>query len=524
MKLALFLLASCAAAPAWAGEAPFAYPPSFLQANSIPAEFTDPDWTRGVQKARSLYETFLLQGQPIDRSVVALNYVTTYNNNVAVKVGVAESWGAIRGAIDGARQSIDITMIGWQVDELVPIHKAETFGFDLIDELCAAARRGVSVNVAVNDMWFKQHAWYLTGGFDRHFDNAISSGRCQDASGKKMRYVRGIAWHNGIEPIGRYDHRKVWIVDGEVAYIGGYTVSDEMRDNMYDIEWELRGPVVVQLQANFMLAMGYQKAPLADFPACASDLSKGRCAGLSAEQVQTALDAYFPARSFEGDGYSRDITIVQNNPLLPGQAGLGATRLYRYLISSARDHLELSSPFFTSDEIYQRVQNSYGFSGCQLKVDVLFPERPEHMMIWGKKARHKLRHLVARAEDIKRTVCAGQGEDVVVKAFSGDGVCAANGKEGRLHGKVVLTDDFVTVGSTNLDGVSLQRDLELNVVSSDKDLIRTVNERFFRVGGADTCGHTLMFDRDDAEPIRSQGLGQEVRELERVSGSAASSQ
>ena len=514
MRTAIALALLCATLPALADENPLALPDGFVERNSIPPEFADPDWTRGVAKARSLYEEFLLQGTPIQRGVVALNYATTYNNSVAVKVGVDESWKAIRGAIDGARQSIDITMIGWQVDELVPIHKAETFGFDLIDELCAAARRGVSVNVAVNDMWFKQHGWYLTGGFDRHFDNAISSGRCQDPTGKKLRYVRGIAWHNGIEAIGRYDHRKVWIVDGEVAYIGGYTVSDEMRDNMYDLEWELRGPVVAQLQANFLLSMGYQRAPLADLRTCPSDLKKGPCKGITADTVRAAVDAYFPPGSFDGDDYTRDITIVQNNPLLPGQAPLGATRLYRYLISSARDHLQLSSPFFTSDEIYQRIQNSYGSSGCRLKVDVLFPERPEHMLIWGKKARRKLRHLVARAEEIKTTVCAGQGEDVVVKAFSGDGACAANGKVGRLHGKVVLTDAYVTVGSTNLDGVSLERDLELNVVSSDEDLIRTVNERFFRVGGADLCGHTLMFDRDDAEPIRSQRPGQQVRELE----------
>jgi len=132
-------------------------------------------------------------------------------------------------------------------------------------------------------MWFKQHAWYLTGGFDRHFDNAISSGRCQDDHGKKLRYVRGIAWHDGIEVIGRYDHRKVWIFDGNLAYIGGYTVSDEMR-----------GPAVAQPQANFMLAMGYQRAPLADFPRSASDLSKGRCAGLTEDGVGRVLAEYFP--------------------------------------------------------------------------------------------------------------------------------------------------------------------------------------------------------------------------------------
>lgn len=151
---------------------------------------------------------------------------------------------------------------------------AEVFGFELIDTLCEAARRGVSVNVAVNDLWFKQKGWYLTGAFDRHFDRAIKKGRCQDANGKKLRYVRGIAWYRpGDFVIGRYDHRKVWIIDGEVAYVGGYTVSDEMRDNMFDAEWVLKGPVVAQLQANFLLGLGHAKAPLADFTECRSELN-----------------------------------------------------------------------------------------------------------------------------------------------------------------------------------------------------------------------------------------------------------
>jgi phosphatidylserine/phosphatidylglycerophosphate/cardiolipin synthase-like enzyme len=341
-------------------------------------------------------------------------------------------------------------------------------------------------------MWFKQKGWYLTGGFDRHFDNAIKKGQCGDASGKKLRYVRGIAWKGpGDWLIGRYDHRKVWIVDGEVAYIGGYTVSDEMRENMYDAEWVLRGPVVAQLQANFLLSMAYSKAPLADFAACRSELKGGACPGVSSEQVSRVLDAYFPPAG-SGPGYAKALTIVQNNALLPKDPdALGVTRFYKHLIGTASENLELSSPFFTSDDIVARVLDRYRESGCELKVDVLFPKRPEHMMIWGKKGRKEMARLLAETQSIRASACGGVGEDLVIKEFRGDGACSDYGKRGRLHGKVLLSEKYVSIGSTNLDGVSLERNLELNVVSEDPGLIARVNRDFFRWGGSDVCGETL---------------------------------
>ena len=469
----------------------------FLARHAIPPTFADPDWRRGVAEARAIYADFVRRGQPVPRGVVALDYPATDGNQVELEVGVEASWRAILGSIRDARQSVNITMIGWQVDELVPFHQPEVFGFELIDTLCEAARRGVSVNVAVNDMWFKQKGWFLTGGFDRQFDRAIKKGRCQDASGKKLRYVRGIAWHrSGDFVVGRYDHRKLWIIDGRVAYVGGYTVSDEMRENMFDAEWELRGPVVAQLQANFLLSLGYAKAPLADFTECASELGPAGCPEVGADRYREAVDRYFPQVPAAAPGAGKRLQIVQNNPLLEDPEALGVTRFYRQLIGAAREHLQLSSPFFTSDAIVNQVLEQYADAGCRLQVDVLFPQRPEHMMIWGKKGRAEMKRLVLGARELRDRRCGGEGQDVEVWAFRGDGGCQDYGREGRLHGKVLLTDDYVSIGSANLDGVSLERNLELNVVSADRDLVQRVNRGFFVLGASPECAEPMQFPVD----------------------------
>jgi phosphatidylserine/phosphatidylglycerophosphate/cardiolipin synthase-like enzyme len=135
----------------------------------------------------------------------------------------------------------------------------------------------------------------------------------------------------------------------------------------------------------------------------------------------------------------------------------------------------------------------YRTRGCRLKIDVLFPKRPEHMMIWGRKSRRQIARLVTEAAAIRASSCGGEGEEVVAKVFRGDGACADYGKRGRLHGKVLLSDDWVSVGSANLDGVSLERNLELNVVSPDHELIERVSREFFRWGGSEACGETMAF-------------------------------
>jgi phosphatidylserine/phosphatidylglycerophosphate/cardiolipin synthase-like enzyme len=491
---AAVLLLLLLAARARAAEPPLSYSDQFLSDHQVPAAFVDRDWAKGVAQARSIYGDFILHGQAVPASVVALDYPTTADNRVDLKVGVEASWGAILDSMKNARHSINITMIGWQVDELVPFHRAEKFGFALIDTLCEAARRGVAVNVAVNDMWFKQKAWYLTGGFDRHFDRAIKKGRCQDARGQKLRYVRGIAWHrHGDFVIGRYDHRKVWIIDGEVAYIGGYTVSDEMRDNMFDAEWELRGPVVAQLQANFLLGLGYARAPVAELVECRSKLGTQGCPVVTAAHLERVLDAYFPPPPASDAHYSKAVTIVQNNSLIKDLRALGVTRFYHHLIATADRHLQLAAPFFTANEIVDDVLDRYRARECQLQVEVLFPLRPEHMLIWGYKSRNALKRIVQGAEAIKKSACGDQGEDVVVRQFRGDGSCRDNGKRGRLHGKVLTSDGYVSIGSANLDGVSLERNLELNVVSTDPELIERVGREFFGKGGSPECADPMTF-------------------------------
>jgi phosphatidylserine/phosphatidylglycerophosphate/cardiolipin synthase-like enzyme len=162
----------------------------------------------------------------------------------------------------------------------------------------------------------------------------------------------------------------------------------------------------------------------------------------------------------------------------------------------------LAAPFFTANEIVSDVLDRYRDRECQLQVEVLFPLRPEHMLIWGYKSRNALKRIVQGAEAIKSSACGGQGEDVVVRQFRGDGSCKDNGKRGRLHGKVLTSDGYVSIGSANLDGVSLERNLELNVVSTDPELIERVNREFFGVGGSAECAEAMTFPATPAPPQR----------------------
>src|SRR5262249_11565706 len=151
------------------------------------------------------------------------------------------------------------------------------------------------------------------------------------------------------------------------------------------------------------------------------------CPSVDALRYRRVLDEYFPSPPTGDPSYTRELTILQNNPLVDDPGALGVTRFYHQLVDQAEDHLQLAAPFFTSEQIVGEALARYRDRGCRLKIDVLFPKRPEPMMIWGRKSRHQIERLVTGAAAIRASSCGGEGEEVVAKVFRGDGACAGYG-------------------------------------------------------------------------------------------------
>ncbi|MBZ9539292.1 phosphatidylserine/phosphatidylglycerophosphate/cardiolipin synthase family protein [Modicisalibacter tunisiensis] len=99
----------------------------------------------------------------------------------------------------------------------------------LIDALLAAAARGVTVLM-------------LLDGYGAMKLSAADRRRLE-AGGVAMRFFNPLVWYRLGKNLTR-DHRKLLLIDGRVAFTGGFGASDEFLDAWFDIAVRIEGPVV----------------------------------------------------------------------------------------------------------------------------------------------------------------------------------------------------------------------------------------------------------------------------------------
>ena len=75
-----------------------------------------------------------------------------------------------------------------------------------------------------------------------------------------------------FDDFGHFDHRKIVVIDGRVAFVGGPGHRGPLRRRQFhDVMLRLEGPIVAQLQAVFLLSWHFQGGPLPD---SAADLDR----------------------------------------------------------------------------------------------------------------------------------------------------------------------------------------------------------------------------------------------------------
>jgi cardiolipin synthase len=119
-------------------------------------------------------------------------------------------------------------------------------------------------------------------------------------------------------------------------------------------------------------------------------------------------------------------------------------------IRSARTRVWIETPYFASDEIAREVEAA---ARRGLDVRVVIPSRGDsNIMDLGNLA--TARTLIESGVQVFRY-------------------------PGMTHAKVTLCDNWATLGSANLDILSLRINRELNIAFSDPDAIRRLEKSFF---------------------------------------------
>ena len=365
----------------------------------------------------------------IDARDLKAEFAETGGNSIELKVGGDEFWPALLVDLAAARSSIHINIFGIDADRT---------GWQLAEVLAQQARRGVRVRMIADGWAAHRHValgWLLSGWSGPSATGDLFD-HCRQAGVEILFYDRLTrALEAGalrdLLDVYHFDHRKYVIIDGRVAYIGGYTLQQHLLDRMYDVMARVRGTVVWQLQSMFLASFVENGGRLED-----ASLSQFR-------------STYFPWP--EGDGpFSAGILANVVN----GERCV--TDAYLAEIAAARRYLYLMCPYVSDNTVIHALS-----AAARRGVDV--------RLVIPAQAENPLNSLNCRyhSQDL---IAAG----VAVYEYVGERGL------GMLHAKALARDDaFGTVGSCNLDALALWYNFEVNLVSRDRAFVRDVREQVF---------------------------------------------
>jgi cardiolipin synthase len=316
-------------------------------------------------------------------------------------------------AIDGARQDILFETYIFAIDET---------GIAVQAALIRAAQRGVKVRVVTD--------WFGTGARPARLLGAAFA-----AAGVRYR-VFNPWFRRGVTRT----HRKIVVVDREIAFVGGINTNDDMLCDYaphaplpaprWDFAVQVRGPLVAQIHRE----------------------AQAQWARVGHLGIVNRVNLFREMRRRPGatdDAPTQAAFVVRDN-LRNRRTIQGA---YLQALGRARTSVLLANPYFAP----------------------------------GRKFREALSHAARRGVEVKLLIGVGEFwlQDMVARSFYpkllGCGVQVIEYRKTQLHAKVaVIDDDWATVGSSNCDGLSLFLNQEANVVVRDARFARTVRKHIER--------------------------------------------
>ena len=276
-------------------------------------------------------------------------------------------------------------------------------GLALQAELVAAARRGVKVDVLVDGFG----SCDLTPAFCGPLAEAGVRLRSFDPASR----ILGVRLN-----VLRRMHRKIVVVDGSTAFVGGINFSaDHLGDYGPEAkqDWavELQGPIVDDIHRYVVGAIRPRRADL---------------------EAAAAASTSSPA------GPAEALLLVRDNH----RHRADIERHYRAAIRSARKQVLIANAYFFPG--YRLLRELRRAAQRGVEVHLILQGEPDMPIV--KKAAELLYDHLQR-----------------------DGVQVHEYCKRPLHGKVaVIDDEWSTVGSSNLDPLSLSLNLEANVVIRDR--------------------------------------------------------
>lgn len=295
------------------------------------------------------------------------------------------------------------------------IFKNDILGKKVIDALTKKAKEGIEVKLLVDGMGGRT----LTKRFLRPL---------LEAGGEVAIFLPPFVPFLSIR-INYRNHRKICIIDGKEAYLGGFNIGNEYLGYSKklgywrDTHIKVKGSAISSLQWRFFLDWRF-----------ATNKEIGNC------------------QSYIHDNVNENTIGMQIVSSGPDSKWPSIKDGYLKMISTAKEKVYIETPYFIPDDSIFEALKLAGLSG--LDVRVMIPNKPDHLFVFW-----------ASLSYIGELLEAG------VKFYTYE--------KGFLHSKVVIMDDFVSsVGTANLDIRSFKLNFEVNAFIYDESINLKLTDRF----------------------------------------------
>ncbi len=295
-------------------------------------------------------------------------------------------------------------------------------GKTLFDALEKKAENGVDVKVQYDSFGsFKASFSYFFHRYIKQNLNSLS--------------IRPFSPINLFSPwrIQLRNHRKLLVIDGKVAYIGGVNISQDnmktrklpRRKHIHDLHCRIIGPAVAELQMAFLKDWVY------------STRSK---------LIVEELPYDFPPQKSEGDSIVR---VVDSGP---GQNYQGSQNVFFTAATTAKKSLWILTPYFIPDSSFIKALAMTAARGVDVRVIV--PKNNNHPFV-------------------------AQASQSFYRSLLYSGVKVFQKKGNFSHAKAMLVDsEWAFMGSSNCDVRSFRLNFELDFCVQKGTFIDDLKKQF----------------------------------------------
>lgn len=327
-------------------------------------------------------------------------------------------------------------------NEFLPLFNGEEF-FDMLFKEIENAKSSIYIQTYImrSDKMGKKLCKILTNKAREGVDvklliDGMGSRRLHSSDIKKMREA-GVEveiffpfFLSFVSPRINYrNHRKIYILDGKIGYLGGFNVGDEYYDG--GKKWESWRDSVIKIKGSAVYMLKYRF--ILDF---------NFAAGNRHVKYEDELN------EFHGSSACQIVTSGPDNEWPSIKDG------FLKMISSAKESIYIETPYFIPDDSVLESLRVAILSGVNVKL--LLPFKGDHPFVFWASLSFAGKILEAGGE---------------VYFY----------KNGFQHSKVIIMDNkMVSMGTANMDVRSFQLNFEANAFIYDEEIAKKFSEKFLQ--------------------------------------------